>query len=511
MDEMNDASGDLWIDLMIDDVLTRRTAGRVAEPTRARPGSVEALIVELAELSGIDWPADEVGDRIASGVAAAAGQGAARVPGPAVSGRAAPRPAVAAQRERHQPTGSLRPGRSPWLALAAAAAAVALVAGAVNLIGASGSAAGHLQIAGHKIVPGTSPAGPAGGGTPASLTAMRIVGKAGTLTSIGAVGNGSAAPTCVTRTVCYLEGRLSDGSVDVARSADGGATWTSGAPLPAITSEWNAGLSCPTPLTCFSAFGPALLETTDGFAHVRTAPVTPSGQVEWVSCATTQHCVANVYGGAKGETFTYSYDGGRTWTAASSPVIPAAERVVQLRCDPGGACLAPLVGGTASNATVAALSSTDGGKSWAGSATYPAGPEQQWLVSCGSGRSCAVGFDNGRLAWVSNAPSGRTTIRVDAFPKNWPAFGVALSCATGTDCFLETSDISGSAHSNTTIEVTHDGGLTWSSRGPPIALKAPHDVATSLSCPVAAGCVAIASDGSPQLTWVVLSNLRNGD
>ena len=507
---MNDASGDLWIDLMIDDVLTRRTAGRVAEPTRTRPGSAEALIAELAELSGIDWPADEVGDRIAIGVAAAARQGAARVPGPAVSGRAAPRPAVAAQRDRHQPTGSLRPGRSPWLALAAAAAAAALVAGAVNLIGASGSAAGHPRAAGHKIGQGTSPAGPAGGRTRASLTAMRIVGKAGTLTSIGAVQNGSAALTCVTRTVCYLEGRLSGGSVDVARSADGGATWTSGAALPAITSEWYAGLSCPTTLTCFSAYGQGLLETTDGFAHVRTVPVTSSGQVDWVSCPTTQHCVANVYGGAGGDTFTYSDDGGRTWTAASSPVIPAAERVVQLRCDPGGACLAPLVGGTASNATVAALSSTDGGKSWAESATYSAGPQQQWLVSCGSGRSCAVGFDNGRLAWVSNAPGGRTTIRVDAFPKNWPAFGVALSCATETDCFLETSDISGSAYGNTTIEVTHDGGLTWSSLGPPIALKTPQDVATSLSCPVAAGCVAIASDGSPQPTWVVLSNLRNG-
>jgi len=508
---MNDASGDLWIDLMIDDVLTRRTAGRVAEPTRTRPGSAEALIAELAELSGIDWPADEVGDRIAIGVAAAARQGAARVPGPAVSGRAAPRPAVAAQRNWHRPTGSPRPGRSPWLALAATAAAAALVAGAVNLIGASGSAAGHPRAVGHKIGPGTSPAGPPSGRTRASLTAMRIVGKAGTLTSIGAVQSGSAALTCVTRTVCYLEGRLSGGSVDVARSADGGATWTSGAALPAITSEWYAGLSCPTALTCFSAYGQGLLETTDGFAHVRTVPVTSSGQVDWVSCPTTQHCVANVYGGAGGDTFTYSDDGGRTWTAASSPVIPAAERVVQLRCDPGGACLAPLVGGTASNATVAALGSTDDGKSWAESATYSAGPQQQWLVSCGSGRSCAVGFDNGRLAWVSNAPGGRTTIRVDAFPKNWPAFGVAPSCATGTDCFLETSDISGSAHSNTTIEVTHDGGLTWSSLGPPIALQAPHDVATSLSCPVTAGCVAIANDGSPQPTWVVLSNLRNGD
>src|SRR5258708_5244394 len=192
---MNDASGDLWIDLMTDAVLTRRTAARAAEPPPPRPGSAEALIAELAELSGIDWPADEVGDRIAIGVAAAARQGAARVPGPAVSGRAALRPAVAAQLDRHQPTGSPRPGRSPWLALAATAAVAALVAGAVNLIGASGSAAGHPRAAGHKIGQGTSPAGPPSGRTRASLTAMRIVGKAGTLTSLRAVQEGAAGPT----------------------------------------------------------------------------------------------------------------------------------------------------------------------------------------------------------------------------------------------------------------------------------------------------------------------------
>src|SRR5258708_36990315 len=120
---MNDASGDLWIDLMIDDVLTRRTAGRVAEPTRTRPGSAEALIAELAELGGIDWPADEVGDRIAIGVAAAAREGAARLPGAKGSGRAAPPPAGSAQRGRHHPTRSPPPRRRPRPALAAAAAA----------------------------------------------------------------------------------------------------------------------------------------------------------------------------------------------------------------------------------------------------------------------------------------------------------------------------------------------------------------------------------------------------
>jgi hypothetical protein len=60
-----------------------------------------------------------------------------------------------------------------------------------------------------------------------------------------------------------------------------------------------------------------------------------------------------------------------------------------------------------------------------------------------------------------------------------------------------------------TIEATRGGGLTWRSLGTPMAPAVPSDEAAFLSCPVPAGCIAVANDpNGAQQTWVVLSNLR---
>lgn len=192
-----------------------------------------------------------------------------------------------------------------------------------------------------------SPDAKASGETPASLTAMSVVGRSGALAAVGAVGNGAGFLTCVTRSICYIAGTRDGGKrADIARSVNGSATWTAGAALPAHTFEWNAGLSCPTPRRCFSAFGSGLLETSDGFAHYRFQPVTkPSDGVDWVSCPTTQHCVADIFGGNNSKTFIYSDDGGRTWAASSAPVVGADDPVAQLRCDRDGAFIAAVVGG----------------------------------------------------------------------------------------------------------------------------------------------------------------------
>ena len=67
---MNDSTRVPQVDKMIDDIVARHQA--MGPPA---PGSVtlettdEALVAELAALSAIDWPADEIGDRIARSVA----------------------------------------------------------------------------------------------------------------------------------------------------------------------------------------------------------------------------------------------------------------------------------------------------------------------------------------------------------------------------------------------------------------------------------------------------------
>lgn len=96
MTDMDSNRADLRVDLLIDRVAARRrAAGTAWDPAPGRLGPDEALLVELARLGEIDWPADEAGDRIAMSVAAAAGQQAAvpdPVAGDAGSRRAWPRP-----------------------------------------------------------------------------------------------------------------------------------------------------------------------------------------------------------------------------------------------------------------------------------------------------------------------------------------------------------------------------------------------------------------------------------
>lgn len=508
MDQMNSSTGDLGVDRMIDDVLARQAAGSDrGEPASARLSSDEALIVELLALGEIDWPADEVGDRITRGVAAAAGQHPA--PGRRLAGHSA--------RDRQPGARRLRSGRSRWLAAGAGAAAVALIAVAVQFGGLQ-SAVKHSQGPGTagRTSPrprATPPVAQTPGATPASLTAMTVVGSSRALNAVGGVANGSEFLTCVTRLVCYIVGGPGNGlHADIARSLNGGATWTAGETLPTNIADWNAVLSCPTAQTCFSALGTGLLETSDGFAHYRFQPVIlPSGlsdeQVEQVGCSTAQQCVADVVLTGNRQTFFYSDDGGATWQAASAPVFSFPDQVQQVRCAPGGACVAGVTGGTESDPTVAALSSTDGGRSWTMSPAYSVPNLQTSTVACGDARNCLVGGGNGtdHLAWIHVTAKGRISVRVQAFPKGWAATGITVSCATGRDCFVETTHSGGAA-----IEATRDGGLTWRSLGTPMAPAVPGDEAAFLSCPVPAGCIAIANDPSgAQQTWVVLSNLQH--
>lgn len=142
------------------------------------------------------------------------------------------------------------------------------------------------------------------------------------------------------------------------------------------------------------------------------------------------------------------------------------------------------------------------------SGTYSMVDEQQYMVSCGDGRNCLVGSNDGYLAWIHSAASGRTSIRVRAFPRSWGTTGIDLSCATGLDCFVETGASSTSGYAGQMLQATRDGGLTWTST--PLAPDVPQDTAVYLSCPVPAGCVGLANDGSgDQSSWVVLSNLRD--
>jgi len=101
---------------------------------------------------------------------------------------------------------------------------------------------------------------------------MRIVGQAGALSGIGEADINENFLTCVSSSVCYTLGSVGGDHADIARSVNGGATWTAGAPF--LYSD-NGGLSwtaasSPTAAAETHRRGPCSLTCTTGYD--RTPP-----------------------------------------------------------------------------------------------------------------------------------------------------------------------------------------------------------------------------------------------
>ena len=254
-------------------------------------------------------------------------------------------------------------------------------------------------------------------------------------------------------------------------------------------------MSCPRPLICFLPWGPDILETNDGFAHFQVVPVSTPGNppalVSAVSCPSALHCVAGIVPG-RDPAFAYSDDGGASWTAASAPGISDGDIMPALRCDQDGACMAAILDGD----DVVAVTSTDGGRTWRRSAGAPIVDMQEYMVSCADGRNCLVGSNHGYLAWMHTAASGRTSVRIQTPPISWEMDLTAVSCAADV-CFTTAGG----------REATRDRGRSWTSTSL-IATNVPQNTVVYLSCPVAAGCIALANEaGAVTRSWAVVSNL----
>jgi hypothetical protein len=464
----------------------------------------DALIKELSRLSPLDWPPDEAGERIAAKVAAAY---ANQQPEPGPHQPEAGRPGAP-----HPASRSRRPAARTVTVVATAAAAAALAIAGWQVLGGS-AAAPHPRAGRHT-------SGPVRTNRPTSLTAMVVVSRPGALSAVGAVPNGDSSLTCVTRSICYIEAfRDHQRHVDIARTLNGGVTWHGGATLPPFNfSLWEPDISCPKPKVCFAPIGSRrLLTTTDAFASVTVRPVKlppgVTGQLKSVSCPTTEHCVAAVSGPSDEQALIFTTNGGKSWAAAKVPVMSASDEILAVQCDKhGGACIAAVSGGTGEGPTVATLGSADGGASWAITADDPVPVSLQVFVSCGDGRDCLVGFDRGVLAFLHVTAHGQVSVRIQAFKKIWGRERVnAVSCPTGPVCYAEAAGVASGTIDGATLELTRNDGRTWTSLGTPMAPALPQDVSDFVSCPVPAGCVAVAYDATKaQRTWVVLSNLHHG-
>ena len=380
----------------------------------------------------------------------------------------------AAPRSPGRPPGG--PGRRRAIAaLAAAAAVLVLVAGAYAV---SNSA--------HRARP-TAPA-TARGASPANRpTAFRLVGR----------GPQTSQFQCVTRLVCYAAATVNGVNVPE-RTSDGGATWHPLAALPGHRAlSLGSALTCPTTQMCAGVTGRLdLAVTSDGGARwtiesLAGLPGASGAAIDEVACATAGNCVAHLRGATSGA-FAYTGDGGRTWAAAARVPGGAPPGLWDLRCDPGGRCIGLAPTGTNTDGGLWALRSADGGRTWALSWTRSPATDIV-LMSCGSALSCMYISDTGASMTTSD---GGVTWRDHTAQRTWPDTVTSVSCPAAGVCYValaQSTGTSGPGYTRPAVEVTRDGGRTWTAvplsavNGSELAIVYP------LSCPSAGGCLAVAA------------------
>jgi hypothetical protein len=376
--------------------------------------------------------------------------------------------------------GGLRP--RVLIPLAAAASVVAVVA--MSLAIAAGP---HRQ-----ATAGSSPTPPASATTPAGAPpgAFRYVGT-------GPLINGIE---CVTASVCYAWDMGVQGQPPE-RTSDGGVTWRpvalsrgqGRAPLQGVLLQ-QVTPSCPTPEVCVAwAGGLKLAVTTDGGGSWKIEslprPAGVSGaSVDQVSCATAEWCVVHVADAGQG-TFLVTTDGGRTWDGSARLPAGAPRDLWLLRCDPGGRCIGTFYTGTNKRGGLAILRSTDGGHSWTLGST-PSPPSGPFMMSCGDASYCMFIGDNGVTMTTSD---GGIAWRDNADPRPYPYVVTSVSCPAAGVCYLALAAVTGGGYSRPVIEATHDGGLTWTPLKLPAAGGSPLAVVDLVSCATPAGCIGIAA------------------
>lgn len=479
------------VDQAIDEIVaTRSAAGQQAGPVPQPRTADEALVADLAGLGALDWPADEVGERITRGVAAALAPAGAAVSRAEPEDEAEPvraaEPGLPAG-PHHQRRGRSGSGRRRWpvfvTPLAAAAAVLAVVAGVLVVT------SGHVG-PGTGASPGASPASPGAAPFASKFRYLGMADQPGQL-------------DCVTASVCnaliFIQTPYPPQAI-AERTTDGGRIWQRLATVPNVSigartfPTWVIP-SCPTATDCFVATVQGLAVTTDGGASWRTepTPVAPGAvdpYIDVVSCPTAEDCVIHESwsddGPSAGQIFATT-DGGQKWTMAAPVPGDALTYIEYLHCDRDGDCIGigPVLNANNVEQGFQAVSSADNGITWTvRPPVLPAPPQDgavtnaQQPVSCGDALHCMVAGDSG----IAVTSDGGVTWQQSAVPDNYQGGDFLVSCATGLDCVLA---------AGTLIETTTDG-VTWTQQRVPTAGGSPLVGFNALSCPSTAGCVAFA-------------------
>ena len=210
-------------------------------------------------------------------------------------------------------------------------------------------------------------------------------------------------------------------------------------------------------------YTPSVVSTTDGgvswtvFGNLPQFPPDSNGYVlQAISCVTAVSCVAvgGQYGGSSMAAVVSTTDGGTTWALSASPALNHVQQFFGLSCLPGRAghvvCYAG--GGTFADkqgmVKAVALISRDDGASWRRVATFP---DNGWLnsISCATTRNCWAAGAGTTDALTGTADHGASWSTVTSDTTNETGW---VSCLSVSTCVAVTDD---------GLWVTSDdGGLT---------------------------------------------------
>jgi photosystem II stability/assembly factor-like uncharacterized protein len=352
---------------------------------------------------------------------------------------------------------------------------------------------------------------------------------------------------CATTSTCYAADNVAPVGLGWEVTHDGGRSWRTLAALPDHRVLMDP-VSCPTASTCIGSAAPAqsggstpseapeLAWTRDGGRSWRLDPLPVAHEVtqstiQRLSCPKPSDCVAFVSNSSStGASFMTTTDAGSTWTSTSAPAGLMA--LWSLHCDRGGACIGLVPVGSVQDPNgeaIVALRTTDWGGTWT-STTSPMPFGAGILhMECGDVLHCIMAFPvgAGRSFDIARTSDGGQSWTTEAAPSGWPSIAISLSCSDGANCYLSASDYAPSGYRSAVLEVTHDGGGSWTAlelpkvHGEPLALVYP------LSCPAAVGCIGVGATAqefdkpsrlalppnptappAPNKNRVIISNLR---
>jgi Neuraminidase (sialidase) len=168
-----------------------------------------------------------------------------------------------------------------------------------------------------------------------------------------------------------------------------------------------------------------------------------------------------------------------------------------MNCSTDGSCLAISALGSYPKSYVVGLHSDDWGLTWLAGAPSVSFDATILNASCGDTTHCMlvpVGSPTTPYEVITTSNAGATW-QVSSPPAGWENMPTAVSCANANDCWIAMSTYDNHSlagtYSQAAIEVTYDGGTTWSSEALPTTTPPIGDVVT-LSCPPSGnGCIGI--------------------